>query len=238
MRLGVLADIHGNLPALEAVLADAGQRGVDGYACLGDIVGYGPHPAECLERLRSLDCHIVQGNHEAALLGLASAGRFNDYARIALRMTRKWLGEEELEYLRSLEPRLEIGGEILLCHGSPDDRDEYLIFEHQMERVLEKASYWLTFCGHSHLQFLHDGETLHRGPQEGFELSDERRYLINPGSVGQPRDGDPRTAYCVVDTTARRLDQIRLDYDLEKTVRAYQDAELPEYSWRRLREGR
>jgi len=238
MRLCVLADVHGNLVALETVLADAQAHGVDGYACLGDIVGYGPNPGECLDLLRSLDCRIVQGNHEAALLGKPTAGRFNDYARIALELTRGLLNEEQLKYIETLEPSLEIGGEIQLSHGSPQDRDEYLIFLHQIEEMLAKANYWITFCGHSHLQFLHDGKKLHGGELQGYELQDELRYLINPGSVGQPRDRDWRTGYCLVDTTARVVDQIRLEYDLEATIRAYKAAGLPEYSWERLKQGR
>ena len=184
MRLCVLADVHGNLAALQTVLADAERRGVDGYAC------------------------------------------------------REWLSGEQLEYLKSLEPTLEIGEEIQLSHGSPQDRDEYLIFLHQIEHMLEKATDWLTFCGHSHLQFLHDGKKLHGGALEDYPLEDERRYLINPGSVGQPRDRDWRTGYCLVDTTAHLVDQIRLEYDLDATIGAYQESGLPEYSWQRLREGR
>lgn len=238
MRLCVLADVHGNLAALKTVLADAEKRGVDGYACLGDVVGYGPYPGECLDLLRSLDCRILQGNHEAGLLGLPTAGRFNDYARLAIEYTDRVITDEQRSFLRTLDAREEIGEEILLSHGSPNDRDEYLIFLPQIDEVLDKATHWLTFCGHSHLQFVYDGEKLKTGENSSFELSGERRYLINPGSVGQPRDRDPRAAYCVVDTHLATLDQVRLEYDVEETVAAYQEAELPEYSWERLREGR
>jgi diadenosine tetraphosphatase ApaH/serine/threonine PP2A family protein phosphatase len=237
MRLCVLADIHGNLAALKTVLADASQRQVDGYACLGDVVGYGPYPGECLDLLRTLDCRILQGNHEAALLDEPTAGRFNEFARLAIEYSRKALSDEQREFLQTLEPHMIIGEEIELSHGSPEDRDEYLIFLPQIEGILERARYWLTFCGHSHLQFIHDGKEFRPGPLEEVHLHYDRRYLINPGSVGQPRDRDSRSAYCVVDTTAATLDQIRLSYDIEETIAAYQAAGLPEYSWRRLREG-
>ncbi len=238
MRLCVVADIHGNLPALQRVMADAQERGADSYACLGDIVGYGPHPSECLDLLRSVDCRMVQGNHEAALLGLPGAEGFNDFARIALETSRERLRPEQLEELRALRPTLQISDEILLSHGSPLDRDKYLIFSREIEVLLENASHRLIFCGHSHLQFVHDGRQLRAGPLEGFSLEEDRRYLVNPGSVGQPRDRDWRTAYCLVETESWTVDQIRLEYDLEATIEAYQEAGLPEYSWRRLREGR
>lgn len=238
MRLCILADVHGNLAALKTVLLDAEKRGVDGYACLGDVVGYGPHPGECLDLLRSLDCRILQGNHEAGLLGLPTAGRFNDYARLAIEYTKGVLTEDQLEFLGTLRSSDEIGEQIFLSHGSPNDRDEYLIFLPQIDEVLEKANYWLTFCGHSHLQFVYDGEKLKTGEIGGYSLSGEKRFLINPGSVGQPRDRDPRASYCVIDTHQANLDQVRLEYDVESTVEAYQEAGLPEYSWERLREGR
>ena len=237
-KVVVMSDIHGNLAALKTVLQDAATRNVDGYACLGDVVGYGPHPGECLDLLRELDCRILQGNHEAALLNEPTAGRFNEFARLAIEYSRGVIKEEQYEFLKTLEPTMVIGEEIQLSHGSPEDRDEYLIFLPQIEGMLNHARYWLTFCGHSHLQFVHDGSRFSAGPVEGMHLEYDRRYLINPGSVGQPRDRDTRSAYCVVDTSEALLDQIRLEYDIEETIAAYQEAGLPEYSWRRLRDGR
>ena len=238
MRICIVADVHGNLAALDVVLADAQALGVEKYVCLGDVVGYGPHPGECLSRLRDLDCQILQGNHEAGLLRLPTRGRFNEYAEQAIEYTRRVLSEELTEYVAGFPAQVKMEEGLLFVHGSPFDRDEYLVYPHQVETILSSGTEWMTFCGHTHLQFVHDGDELLQGEQAGYALDPGRRYLVNPGSVGQPRDKDPRTAYAVVDLEAKTLDQIRLEYDIERTVADIQAAGLPEHSADRLKLGR
>ena len=235
VRLGLLADIHGNLPALEAVLGHAGPDAADLWVCLGDVVGYGPDPGPCIDRLRELDALSLQGNHEAALLGLPT-GRFNRAAQAAIEYSRSALSDSQLQYVRGLEVQARVEERVLCVHGSPADRDEYVLMRYQMMVALHEQDAWICCCGHTHQQFVFDGEQLVNGPAE-LHLSSERRYLVNPGSVGQPRDGDPRAAYAIVDLTKSKVELLRVDYDIGEVVRRIQEAGLPIHLGERLRVG-
>lgn len=235
MRLGIVADIHANASALDAVLADGRAAGVDRWVCLGDVVGYGPDPGTCLRRLRGSDVPCLQGNHEARLLDLPT-GPFNPMAEAAIDYCRDALDDEDLEQIRSFPARIRWGDDVLFCHGSPDDRDEYLLLETRVRALVAGQSTWLVFCGHTHQQFVFDGDRSSSQPGTRT-LERSRRYLVNPGSVGQPRDGDPRAAYALMDFDSASLQLRRVRYDVETQIRRTREAGLHTYLGDRLRQG-
>lgn len=236
MRIGILADIHANIVALEAVLDHAQSQNVERWICLGDVVGYGPEPGPCLERVRSLGCECVQGNHEAALLDLPT-GHFNHIAAEAIEYSRQKLGPDHVECIRSFAAQIRLENSLLCVHGSPFDRDEYIFMRGQMRSALDYEEIWLIACGHTHQQYVFDGDLARAGAGE-HTLDPARRYLLNPGSVGQPRDGDRRAAYMVLDPQERQLSMLRVDYDVEQVSQSIRDAGLPVYLAERLLVGR
>jgi len=235
VRLGIVADIHGNASALDAVLADGREADVDRWMCLGDVIGYGPDASACLRRLREFDVACLQGNHEARLLGLPT-GPFNPMAEAAIEFCRRTLDARDREQIQHFPTRIRWDDEVLFCHGSPEDRDEYLLVETRVRALVAEQRTWLVFCGHTHQQFVFDGErTVDRPGTRDLERS--RRYLVNPGSVGQPRDGDPRAAYALLDFENASLQLRRVPYDVDAQVRRTREAGLHTYLGDRLRQG-
>lgn len=240
MRVAVLSDIHSNVHALDAVLAAIGA--IDQLWVLGDIVGYGPHPDAVVERLRAEAAVAVQGNHDAAVLGLIATGTFNDLARAAVDWTAGDMTASTREWLAA-QPQKRIEGDFTLAHGSPrDPLWEYLISVSVAR--LNMAAFATPYClvGHTHypLAFRDD-----RGRLEVLEATDgdrltldERRCILNPGSVGQPRDGDPRACAMLLDTQARDVEWRRIDYPIELTQRAMRALPLPRELADRLSVGR
>ena len=244
MRYLIISDIHANLAALEAVLEDA--DGFDAVWCLGDLVGYGPDPNECVERIQALDAVTVVGNHDCAALGQLSLDQFNQDARTANAWTRERLTAEARAYLESLPKRLE-KGDYTLVHGSPREPTwEYIL---DVERAIANFEHFDTrFClvGHTHVPgaFIQDRESDRYGvvvsPYPGSMPLDEShlRLIINPGSVGQPRDGDPRASYAIMDTDDGAWHQLRVDYDIEVTQERMRSVGLPHRLIKRLEVGR
>ncbi|MBA2362907.1 MAG: metallophosphoesterase family protein [Chloroflexia bacterium] len=223
MRFGVFSDIHANLVALQAVLQDMGP--VDQYWCLGDVVGYGPSPNECVQALLDLDHVLVMGNHDAAAVGVLSPRDFNGEARRALEWTARTLARDSMAYLKAAPEQL-TRGEILLVHGSPrEPLWEYITNVEQAQGNFAVTENPYTFIGHTHvpLVFLLDreGHALSGTPEDGMllRLAGER-MLINPGSVGQPRDGDPRASYAIVDNEQMHVEFHRVEYDIPETQSA------------------
>ncbi len=243
MRYAILSDIHANLDALETVLQDLSEQGVDRVVCLGDFVGYGPEPNECVERLRPLLHLALVGNHDLAAIGQLSPERFNLFARVAIEWTRQRLTSQTQVYLASLPPRAEKGG-VLFVHGSPRDPvEEYILDPRTADGNFRSETFTVCFFGHTHVPmwFLFDGaRTSVRWlpPNTPARLEEGMRHLVNVGSVGQPRDGDPRAAYLVYDADARTVELRRLAYPVEAVQRKMQAAELPRPLWLRLVEGR
>ncbi len=241
----VLSDIHANLTALEAVLEAAGQW--DDVLCLGDLVGYGPDPNEVVDRLRTLGARTVRGNHDRVAAGLADAEEFNAAARMAIEWTRKQLRPDLLSYLRQLPPGpVECDG-LILVHGAVSDEDRYVFTAREAFEELQRAPGRVTLFGHTHVQggFLLQGQRLGEmrieqdpsGTAAVLELDPSTRYFINPGSVGQPRDGDPRAAFAVVED-ASRVEFHRVRYDIAAVQRRMAAAGLPEPLILRLAFGR
>lgn len=237
MRYALIADIHSNLHALEAVLeAVESGGGCDHYLCLGDVVGYGAQPGACIDRLDGLPITHIQGNHEARLLELETP-QFSAIAETAIEHNRSVLDERQLEILRAFRPQERPDPQLLLVHGSPQDRDEYVRSIDRMKEIVRDLRGWICLCGHTHVQFVFDGLNANNEAAE-HSLRRESRYLINPGSVGQPRDGDARAAYAILDTDAQTLALHRVEYDVEGAQQEILSAGLPEPLARRLALGR
>jgi diadenosine tetraphosphatase ApaH/serine/threonine PP2A family protein phosphatase len=247
VRYLILTDIHANLEALDTCLADAGTRGYDATLVLGDLVGYGADPNAVVERVQSLaPAAIVRGNHDKVACGLEQAEGFNAVAKSAARWTLDVLKPEHREWLAALPAGpVEVDAIVEICHGSPFDEDAYIFDELDAVRAIRTATRPLCLFGHTHypVTFQLSAQSLDTiGPaSEGdvhLPLVEGCQYLVNPGSVGQPRDGDPRAAYAIVDTDARRVELIRLDYPLEDAQMKVIRAGLPEVLAQRLAVGR
>jgi predicted phosphodiesterase len=246
MRYLILTDIHANLEGLVTCVSDARTRGYDETLVLGDIVGYGPDPNAVIDVVRGLRPKaIVRGNHDKVALGMNQAEGFHAAARAAAHWMLESLTVGNREWLVALPmgPTL-IDAELEICHGAPFDEDAYIFDELDARHAFEAASARVCFYGHTHFavvfRMMEDVLEIVNPPDGETTLAiDERaRYLVNPGSVGQPRDGDPRAAYAIYDTSEKTLDLIRLTYPLEITQEKMQKAGLPDPLARRLALGR
>ena len=242
MQFAILADIHSNLAAFEAVLEDLEKRGgFDKIWCLGDIVGYGPEPNACIKLLRQFDHSCVAGNHDWAAIGNIDIMDFNEDAALANQWTAKQLTEEEKDYLHSLPLRI-TEHDFSMAHGSPREPIWEYLFSTRLAE--ENLSYFTTpFClvGHSHIPLMFEesqnGLLLHQlKNDETIELA-ENRLIINPGSVGQPRDHDPRASYILYNSDNNTISHFRVDYDIETTQQKMTELNLPEFLICRLNHG-
>ena len=249
MRALVVSDIHGNLQALEAVLSAAGS--FDELWNLGDIVGYGANPNEVIDAVRPLARINVRGNHDRVCSGLTNSQGFNPIAAEAAAWTRSQLTEPNLLWLRTMPKGPVSASDRVLCaHGSPVNEDHYIISMRDAWTPLQRMSADITFFGHTHLQGAfsqHAPEWQETRPQystpdqtEQFSLdvAAGSRHLINPGSVGQPRDNDWRAAFAIYDSTAERVSFHRIPYDVGAAQQAIRAANLPERLASRLSTGR
>ena len=244
MRILLVSDIHANLSALDAVIKDAGD--FEQIWCLGDVVGYGPEPNECISRLREFDLICLAGNHDLAVVGNAALWEFTQSAREVIFWTRHWLTTSNHDWLSSLPTTpLAVGHGITLVHASPRDP----IWEYMVEREVAKDN--LAFIdtpiclnGHSHIP------VMFRKPWDGLKVLEEPlrvnspirltsydQVFINPGSVGQPRDEDPRAAYALIDLNEMTLIPRRVQYDFSATQKLMKQAKFPDRLIRRLRFG-
>ena len=241
MRTLVVSDIHANIEALNAVVQDAeAVEPIERVFCLGDTVGYGPAPMACLEWLWERNAVSIMGNHDAAVAGLLDLDRFNPYAAEAARWTVGQLSEEAIQYLAGLPEKVE-DDSFLLVHGTPKEPLwDYLMSYGQAADAWDATDRGEILVGHSHFQFVIDANSGFEQPSsDGMLLPLGRaRLVINPGSVGQPRDHDPRAAYAVYDDEARKITLYRVWYDVSATQRAQADVGLPEPLISRLSLGR
>ena len=241
MRALIISDIHANLVALETVLANAPAH--DEVWCLGDVVGYGPHPNECVARLRALDALTLTGNHDQASIGNVPLVEFRDTARLALEWTQKQLTPENTAWLAAREPIHELPEyDVTLVHGSPRDPIwEYIENPKIAYDNLDQFETSFCFFGHTHQPagYRWDTEartmTVFQSLVEPLTL--QPLFLLNPGSVGQPRDGDPRAAFAIYDTDTQLLSPYRIPYDFAQSQRAMTEAKLPERLIARLAHG-
>lgn len=244
----LLSDLHANMEAFDAVLRDAEMRypSMDSAVCLGDVVGYGADPEAVVERIQQITKTVIRGNHDKAVALGENLEWFNPAARDATYWTLNQLRPESVDYLRELPrgPRMVNGFQI--CHGSPLDEDEYLITSHDVEMLAGHLDTGVIFFGHTHVQggfrMLRGVVTVLPRPDENdsetLEIEEQAYYILNPGSVGQPRDQDPRAAYAVYDSGRRLFHMHRVAYEVETTQRKILEAGLPERLAYRLSHGR
>ena|SRR5471030_1774559 len=247
MRYLVLTDIHANLEALEACLADAATRGYRKTLVLGDLVGYGADPNAVVARVQALEpAAIIRGNHDKVACGLDQAEGFNVVAKSAALWTLDTLTPENRAWLAALpKGPLIVDDLIEICHGSPVDEDAYIFDELDALRALRVSKRPLCLFGHTHYPVTFTlstseagGELLSASNDMVLILQAGSKYLLNPGSVGQPRDSDPRAAYAIVDTDARRVELFRLRYAVEEAQSKVIKAGLPDVLAHRLGLGR
>ena len=238
MRVAVISDIHANLHALEVVLDDLAREQPDAVWCLGDLVGYGPRPNECCRVVRDRTDVSLVGNHDLVVLGAVDVAEFNPEAGRAVSWTQEVLDDEARRYLTDLEPSASAEG-VEMFHGSPRNAIwEYVLDAEAIQASFAHTSAPVVLIGHSHipiLAHLEDGQVHAAHAPEGTDGKlDDGRLLLNPGSVGQPRDGDPRAAWLLLDLDAGTASFRRVEYAVEKTQKEIRDAGLPEALAERL----
>lgn len=241
----ILGDVHSNLEALEVVMADCRERGVTDYLCTGDVVGYNASPHECMDIIRSLGCPVVKGNHDHYVSSEQNLNEFHPNAAAVVEWTRQQLTEDEMNWLRTM-PFTATKMGMTLVHATMDNPESFgYVFDHlqaESNFVCQKTP--LCFHGHTHCPLIYekqmagiyriDAEGL---PDDSFRLVTGRKYFINVGSVGQPRDGDPRASYVLYDPTERRVTFRRLAYDIASAQARIREAGLPERLAERLEIG-
>lgn len=247
MRTLVLSDLHANMTALEAALEAAAGRW-DTAVCLGDVVGYGPDPVQVTSKIREITACTIRGNHDKAVAGLMATDDFNPVAKAAVDWTRSQLSTEDLNWLAALPQGPMKTDGIVLVHGAFQDEDEYVFTPAQALEGLLDSTADITFYGHTH----HQGgfsyrdshlEVLQIHPKSSeccaaLRIEPARRYLLNPGSIGQPRDADPRAAFVVADLEHNTVEFWRVPYDISSVQSRMRQARLPEALIQRLVLGR
>ena len=243
MRYAVISDIHGNLEAFQSVLTALGGERIDGYLFAGDVVGYGADPKECIKLLKGLNPAVaITGNHEWGVLNKLEASYFNELAQDAILWTGKILDGEEIEYLKSF-PLVYEDEKITLVHGALNMPEEfYYIFDTEDAYVtLSRMKNGLCFIGHSHVPGIFasvDHSKVESVEAMNIRIDYDRRYLINVGSVGQPRDGDPKASFAIYDDEELTVEIKRVEYDVKKAQDKILRAGLPPKLAYRLSEGR
>lgn len=241
MRVLIISDIHSNLCALKAVVEDVGW--FDRVVCLGDIVGYGPDPEECVQLLKSFpDVICILGNHDAAVLDVISTGYFNPEAGKALKQQKQFMSEDSLHYLASL-PEMLVYGDLCLSHGSPrDPLWEYIDQGRVAWEVFEHFDTDGCLVGHTHMPCIffetEDFKVSLLKPKSRDRWIPKNRFILNPGAVGQPRDGNPHASYVIWDTIENSFLFKRVGYDIQAVVKRIKDRGIPLLQGKRLNLGR
>jgi len=231
MRYGIVADIHGNLEALKSTLAALLREKIDRYFCLGDIVGYGANPRECIKIIRSLDALAVCGNHDAACAGLIETNYFNNAASKAIKWTKRNLKREDVLFLKSADLSYS-NAHLTLVHGTLQDaaKFHYMTDNAAALGTMELMKTNICFVGHTHIPgiFSLKNNRLRYFREEKTKISEGEKLVVNAGSVGQPRDRDTRSCYSVYDTDAGTVELKRTVYDVKKAQKKILEAGLPE----------
>ncbi|MFP4029511.1 MAG: metallophosphoesterase family protein [Candidatus Brocadiia bacterium] len=236
LRYAIIGDIHSNLTALETVKADIHDMEIDEILCVGDLVGYAARPRECLEFVRENAAAVVAGNHDYGVSGALSLEYFNADAMNAVQWTREVLSEEEISYLDSL-PLITEYNDILLVHSTPRNPEAFAYIQTLYDATIafNQMENNLALIGHSHAPIVfQDSDPPDYFLVNEFELPEGQKVLINVGSVGQPRDLDPRSSYAIYDSEERRVTLRRLEYNIEQAARRITEAGLPPNNAQRL----
>lgn len=246
MRYLIVSDLHANLEALEAVARDADGR-YEQAVCCGDLVGYGADPNAVVDWVRANCVLTVRGNHDKACAGIDDLEWFNPIAKQAAQWTQQALTPENGQWTRDLPKGPLATGGFQIVHGAPFDEDEYVIQAGEASQAFDYLEARVAFFGHTHVQggFIWNHSrvetiprTAPRTDRQIMEIDPDCAYLVNPGSVGQPRDGDPRAAYCLYDTDAAMVTYCRVAYDVQEAQRKIRSAGLPDVLADRLAVGR
>ncbi len=232
MRYGIISDVHSNLEALNAVLAELDLLGAQSLLCLGDIVGYGPNPNECCEVLRERGCLAISGNHDEAAVSNLGTESFNTIAREALRWTQAELNEENRAFLKCLPSERKFE-KFSIVHGAPVNYFDYISDVRDAQRAFERVNSALTFVGHTHVAevFYQDseGRTYQQKLMHGghIQILADLRYIVNSGSVGQPRDSNPQASFALFDDETDHAEIRRASYDIMSVQQRIRRAKLP-----------
>jgi predicted phosphodiesterase len=240
MRVAVISDVHANYHALEAVLEEIDAARVDAVWCLGDTVGYGPRPNECCDVVNARADHCLVGNHDLVVLGELTVDDFNDEAAAAAIWTTEVLTSESRAFLTALKPLGRVEGVDLFHASARDPVWEYVLTEEAAAATLDLSDAQLVLVGHSHVALAIESENgrISGGPAPGgSQVSLDGRWLLNPGSVGQPRDGDPRAAWLLLDLEQRFAEFRRVPYSIERTQAEMRERGLPRGLAARLERG-
>ena len=241
MRYAIFSDIHSNLEGFNAVLGAFSKESIDSYLCAGDIVGYGADPEKCIERFKKLSGVSVLGNHDAAVVGLRELEHFNPAAGESVLWTQNVLGAENKSFLSSLEYIYE-NEDLVLVHGSLDTPEQfsYLLDKFLSIRTFELMKAPVCFVGHSHIPavFIQDEAGISISDKLKVNVLSGKKYIVNVGSVGQPRDHNPEAAYCIYDTDSGLIEIKRIEYNIKKAQDKIIQAGLPVFLSNRLSEGK
>jgi predicted phosphodiesterase len=240
MRYAIISDIHSNLEAFEAVLADADDNKCTDFVCLGDVVGYNGNPHDCVDRVREMECPIVKGNHDEQASLIESSRDFNEMAEAAIQWTRDHLTAEDKNWLRDLKLQRQVR-DFTIVHATLDTPGQWGYVFNNLDAAASFTYQHTTVCffGHTHVPvaFIRD-EGVQRQQIDKLRIDPGKKYFINVGSVGQPRDGDWRAGYCIYDVESNVVEQRRIKYDLATAQKKIVDAGLPHLLADRLAVGR
>jgi predicted phosphodiesterase len=243
MRYAIISDIHGNVEALQAVLNDIKNQSIDMTICLGDVVGYYPDPEKCVELVRKHTSFCVAGNHDYAAIGRIDTQNFTYYAFAAMEWTKQNISDKAKEFLRSLPLTIEQDS-MFFTHSSPSNPQDWVyVFPDSEEAVFEAFNsliYKVNFIGHTHWPsiMIQEEDRIILHSDHSIKLNESHYYLINVGSVGQPRDFDSRSCYAIYDSEAREVVLVRVKYDFSTTQKKIRDNHLPLFLAERLEKGR
>ena len=245
MRYLIFSDIHSNLEAFNAVLSTVASYQIEKYVFLGDIVGYAANPNEVIDLLRTLKPMItIRGNHDKVVAGIENGDNFNLSARAAVSWARQQITVHNKTFLEQL-PRgpIVVDECFQIVHGHPEEEDFYIFRRRDVRRVLNESKQWITFFGHTHFPIIYIQDYSNLSEEypdvDNYccSLSREKKYLINPGSVGQPRDSNPKASFAIFDSDTDTIEIKRIEYDIKSTQEKIQKAGLPEHLASRLSVG-
>jgi len=239
MKYAVISDVHGNYEALKEVLSFINKEQVDRILNCGDIVGYGPDPNRCINEIkRDNRIFSIAGNHDSLVAFQGDLDKYNEAAAYAIKWTREHVTEENIKFLQSLE-YISYGRDYVFVHGSlRDPLNEYILGINQAAESFKKMKQHICFSGHTHepafFRFLNQTEQIKAQPEVCYKIEDQYKYIVNPGSIGQPRDGDPRAGICIYDSAKKKIVFCRIDYNIKATQRKIEKAGLPDFLSYRL----